>query len=57
MTNQDYFLSWFNDFLTIPKFAEYYGFSFKRAELVLLKGYAMHESQFGPIVFDVMEEK
>ena len=52
---QNYFLSWFNDFLTIPKFAEYYGMSIKRAEKVLLIGFVAHEQQFGSVIYDVID--
>lgn len=49
MNYQTMFLTWFNDFLTIEYFAEYYGLSVHRARVVINKGRAIHESQFGSI--------
>lgn len=38
---------WFNDFLTIPRFAEYIGFSEKRAIRIINKGRVLHNDIFG----------
>mgnify|MGYP007048010812 CR=1 FL=1 len=41
------FLSYFNDFLTIPRFAEYYELSEHNARVIINKGRKLHQDQFG----------
>jgi len=41
------FLDWFNNFLTIERFAEYYGYSIQQARRVIAKGRTLHQDQFG----------
>lgn len=49
-SNHYLFLSWFNNFLSIERFAEYCDVANKRAERIIIKGRAIHESQFGSIL-------
>jgi hypothetical protein len=44
------FLDWFNNFLTVGQFAEYYSISEKKARKVIELGKLAHESQFGSIL-------
>jgi len=48
-SNQKMFLSWFNEFLSIERFAEYWGISEKLAKKTINKGRIIHESQFSSI--------
>jgi len=41
------YLSWFNDFLTLPRFAEYYGMDEKQALRAINKGRVLHNDRFG----------
>lgn len=43
---QEYFLDYFNNFLTVEKFARYYGFPLQRAHRVIALGRRIHEGQF-----------
>lgn len=45
MTPIDYYLSWVNDFLSIEKFAAYYGFeTLIEAQDMIARGRLMHEA-------------
>jgi hypothetical protein len=35
MTNAEYYLSWVNDFITVPCFAAYYGLSEDQAKKII----------------------
>lgn len=48
-SNHYLFLTWFNDWLTLERFAEYYSMTTKRAQRIINKGRAIHEAQFGSI--------
>ena len=39
---QELFLEWFNDFLTVAKFAEYHGFTVEHADNVISYGRYVH---------------
>ena len=56
MKNHTMFLDWFNNFLSIGYFASHYGLSIKRAEMIIRKGYLIHESQFQAMVFEVQSD-
>lgn len=46
MTTNKYkemFLDWFNNFISIERFAEYYNINTKEAELIIQKGRELHE--------------
>jgi len=47
MSYQESYLSWVNDFLTVPRFAEYYGLTERRAHIVIRKGRLLHQDKFG----------
>ena len=49
MNYQTMFLTFFNDFLTVAYFAEYYCLTEHEARVVINKGHAIHEAQFGSI--------
>ena len=41
------YMEWFNNFLTIERFAEYYEISIHRAKVIINKGRVLHQDQFG----------
>ena len=43
---QHVFLDWFNNFLTVEKFAEHYGLTEAQAAQVIELGKQIHEAQF-----------
>ena len=45
--NHRLYLDWFNNFLTIERFAEYYEISVKHARRVICKGRVIHQDKFG----------
>lgn len=42
---QNLFLDYFNNFLTVPYFAEYYGFSVEKAKRIIKLGEKIHEKR------------
>lgn len=44
LTYQEVFLDWFNNFLTLERFAEHYGLAEDTAAAMIEKGRAIHES-------------
>lgn len=47
MTNRrkhELFLNWFNNFLTVPCFAEHYGLTDSEAQAVISEGRIIHEA-------------
>lgn len=40
---REMFLDWFNNFLTIERFAEYYGVTVEEAQAIIAKGRQEHE--------------
>lgn len=45
MTLQELFLDYFNNFLSVERFAEYYNLTIENAELVIEYGRKEHEAQ------------
>lgn len=54
MSNQTFFLDWFNNFLTFNYMARHYSMSLEQVATKVRKGRIIHESQFNSIVFEVM---
>lgn len=46
-TYVNYYLSWFNDLLTIEKFSEYYGFNVNQSKRIINKGRVLYNDKFG----------
>lgn len=44
-TKADMFLDWFNNFLTIKRFAEYYGMTIDDAKKLIEEGRKLHEER------------
>ncbi len=42
---KEYYLEWVNNFLTIEKFAEYYGFSIKTATRIIETGKRLYDAR------------
>ena len=51
--NQQFFLSWFNDFLSFLAMARAHNMTVEQVAMKVRKGRLIHESQFSNIVFDV----
>lgn len=43
MTKQELFLDWFNNFLTVERFAEYYNLTIEQARRLIEEGRKLHE--------------
>lgn len=46
ITYQELFLDYFNNYLTVEKFADDYGFTVRRAQEIIDVGRNAHEAQF-----------
>lgn len=41
------YLDWFNNFITVERFAEYYEMPVKKARRIINKGFTLHHDAFG----------
>lgn len=49
MTNQQAYLQWWDQFLTVSGFASYHGISEKKAEKMINKGRLVQNDNFAPL--------
>ena len=45
MDKAEMYLDWFNNFLTVARFAEYYGITEDQARIIIHEGRILHESR------------